>query len=114
MKHRASTLTAGCGIVAALAAGDVAALQDWMVVFRRGESIYAQGEPGDGLYIIVFGKVKLSRLLAGGRRQVVVVGPSDIFGASSTLEGATQRHGHQHHRRGCGVHAAGRDPGSYH
>ncbi|HUO40332.1 MAG TPA: Crp/Fnr family transcriptional regulator, partial [Mycobacterium sp.] len=57
-------------------------------VFWREESIYAQGEPGEGLYIIVSGKVKLSRHLADGRQQVVVVGPSDIFGASSALDGA--------------------------
>jgi CRP/FNR family transcriptional regulator, cyclic AMP receptor protein len=59
-----------------------------VVEFARGQTIYAEGELGDRLYIIVSGKVKLARRSPDGRHQLLtVVGPSDVFGVASTLDG---------------------------
>ena len=59
-----------------------------MVEFARGHTIYAEGEPGDRLYIIVSGKVKLARRSPDGRHKLLtVIGPSDMFGAPSALDG---------------------------
>ena len=58
-----------------------------VVEFPRGHTIYAEGEPGDRLYVIVSGKVKLTRRTPDGRaRLLTVIGPPDMFGALSTLE----------------------------
>jgi len=58
-----------------------------VVEFPRGHTIYAEGEPGDRLYVIVSGKVKLTRRTLDGRaRLLTVIGPPDMFGALSTLE----------------------------
>jgi CRP/FNR family transcriptional regulator, cyclic AMP receptor protein len=58
-----------------------------VVEFPRRHTIYAEGEPGDRLYIVVSGKVKLTRRSPDGRpRLLTVIGPPDMFGALSTLD----------------------------
>jgi CRP/FNR family transcriptional regulator, cyclic AMP receptor protein len=58
-----------------------------VVEFPRRHTIYAEGEPGDRLYIIVSGKVKLTRRSPAGLAGLLsVVGPPDMFGALSTLD----------------------------
>lgn len=43
--------------------------------------LFNEGEPGDSLYIVVAGKVKLGRRAVDGRESpVAVMGPSDEFG----------------------------------
>ncbi|OBG89505.1 Crp/Fnr family transcriptional regulator [Mycobacterium sp. NS-7484] len=51
------------------------------VTFRRGEVVFAEGEPGETLYIITAGKVKIGRKSADGRDSLItLMGPSDMFG----------------------------------
>lgn len=51
------------------------------VAFRRGEVAFVEGEPGDTLYIITAGKVKIGRKSADGRDSLItLMGPSDMFG----------------------------------
>jgi CRP/FNR family transcriptional regulator, cyclic AMP receptor protein len=51
------------------------------VTFRRGEVVFAEGEPGDTLYIITAGKVKIGRKSPDGRDSLItLMGPSDMFG----------------------------------
>lgn len=51
------------------------------VTFRRGEVAFVEGEPGDTLYIITAGKVKIGRKSADGRDSLItLMGPSDMFG----------------------------------
>ncbi|MGV0811061.1 Crp/Fnr family transcriptional regulator [Mycolicibacterium boenickei] len=51
------------------------------VTFRRGEVVFAEGEPGDTLYIITSGKVKIGRKSVDGRDSLItLMGPSDMFG----------------------------------
>ncbi|WP_037574620.1 Crp/Fnr family transcriptional regulator [Phaeacidiphilus oryzae] len=47
----------------------------------RGEALFHEGDPGDRLYVIVEGKVKLHRASADGRESMLqVVGPGDMIG----------------------------------
>jgi CRP/FNR family cyclic AMP-dependent transcriptional regulator len=49
--------------------------------FPRGHTVCAEGEPGDRLYIIISGKVKIGRHSSDGRENLLtVLGPSDMFG----------------------------------
>lgn len=51
------------------------------VDFPRGHRIFTEGEPGDRLYIIVAGKIKVGRSTPDGRENLLtVMGPSDMFG----------------------------------
>jgi CRP-like cAMP-binding protein len=58
------------------------------VEFPRRHTVFAEGEPVDRLYIIIAGKVMIGRRAAGGRENLVsVIGPADIFGDVSILDG---------------------------
>ena len=53
----------------------------------RGAVIFHEGEPGDSLYIVLSGKIKLGRRTADGRENLVaVMGPSDQFGELSLFD----------------------------
>jgi CRP-like cAMP-binding protein len=57
------------------------------VEFPRGHVIFAEGEPGDRLYIITSGKVKIGRKSADGRENLLsIMGPSDMFGELSIFD----------------------------
>ncbi|MGH3580543.1 MAG: Crp/Fnr family transcriptional regulator, partial [Mycobacterium sp.] len=44
-------------------------------------TVFVEGEPGDRLYIILEGKVKIGRRTADGRESLItVMGPADMFG----------------------------------
>ncbi|WP_037144191.1 Crp/Fnr family transcriptional regulator [Rhodococcoides fascians] len=51
------------------------------VDFPRGHVVFTEGDPGDRLFIIVSGKIKLGRRSPDGRENLLaVMGPSDMFG----------------------------------
>ncbi|WKD58564.1 CRP-like cAMP-activated global transcriptional regulator GlxR [Corynebacterium caspium] len=57
------------------------------VRYPRGTTIFDEGEPGDRLFIITSGKVKLARHAADGRENLLtVMGPSDMFGELSIFD----------------------------
>jgi CRP/FNR family cyclic AMP-dependent transcriptional regulator len=57
------------------------------VTFPRAHVIFAEGEPGDRLYIILSGKVKIGRKSPDGRENLLAVfGPSDMFGELSIFD----------------------------
>ena len=48
---------------------------------RKGEIVFSEGEPGDSLYIVISGKIKLGRRAGDGRQNLIaVMGPSDMVG----------------------------------
>lgn len=50
-------------------------------------TVFAEGSPGERLYIIVSGKVKIGRRCADGRKNLhTVLGPSDMFGELSMFD----------------------------
>ena len=68
---------------------DVEALADEFEIFEapRGAVLFNEGEPGDSLYIVLAGKVKLGRRSPDGRENLVAVyGPSDQFGELSLFD----------------------------
>ncbi|WP_257161970.1 CRP-like cAMP-activated global transcriptional regulator GlxR [Corynebacterium cystitidis] len=57
------------------------------VRYPRGATIFDEGEPGDRLYIIISGKIKLARHASDGRENLLsVIGPSDMFGELSIFD----------------------------
>ena len=64
-------------------------LADSMTPMRlaRGESVFEEGDPGDSLYVIVTGKMKLARTSGDGRESLLsVLGPGEMFGELSLLD----------------------------
>jgi CRP-like cAMP-binding protein len=57
------------------------------VSFPRAHIIFAEGELGDRLYIVLSGKVKIGRRSPDGRENLLAVfGPSDMFGELSIFD----------------------------
>ena len=78
-----SEVLARAGIFQGVSPDAVAALVRELepVTFRRGHVVFTEGEPGDTLYIITAGKVKIGRKSADGRDSLItLMGPSDMFG----------------------------------
>jgi len=60
-------------------------LHNWH--FAAGQLIFEQGEPGELLYIISRGKVKIGTMADDGRENLFsILGPSDMFGELSMLD----------------------------
>ncbi|MER7277031.1 Crp/Fnr family transcriptional regulator [Dactylosporangium sp. CA-052675] len=48
---------------------------------RRGDVLFNEGEPGDSLYIVLQGKIKLGRRAHDGRQNLLaIMGPGDMVG----------------------------------
>src|SRR6187551_1928420 len=53
---------------------------------RKGDIVFNEGDPGDSLYIVLSGKIKLGRRAADGRQNLIALtGPSDMIGELSVL-----------------------------
>jgi CRP-like cAMP-binding protein len=64
-------------------------LMDSMTPLRltRGEMVFREGDPGDSLYVIVSGKIKLARGSGDGRESLLsVLGPGEMFGELSLFD----------------------------
>jgi CRP/FNR family cyclic AMP-dependent transcriptional regulator len=56
-------------------------------VHATGTKIFQYGDPGDKLFIILEGKVRISREVAGmGEEALAVLGPGEVFGEMSILD----------------------------
>jgi CRP/FNR family transcriptional regulator len=54
---------------------------------HRGETVFTEGDPGDTLYVILSGKVKLARTSSDGRESLMsVLGPGEMFGELSLFD----------------------------
>lgn len=76
-------------LFAALSDEDASALLSRMTRARieRGEVLFEEGEPGDRLFVIVKGKIKLGRRSSDGRENLLaVIGPSEMFGELSLFD----------------------------
>jgi CRP-like cAMP-binding protein len=57
--------------------------------FRRGDIIFHAGDPGDALFIIISGEVKIAVPSEGGEEAILVtLGAGDVFGELALLDGA--------------------------
>jgi CRP/FNR family transcriptional regulator, cyclic AMP receptor protein len=59
--------------------------------FRRGEVIFHAGDPGDALFIIVSGEVKIALPSETGEEAIIAsLRPGDVFGELALLDGAAR------------------------
>jgi CRP/FNR family transcriptional regulator len=53
----------------------------------RGQTLFNEGETGDRLYVVLEGKIKLTRTAPDGRENLLsVLGPSEMFGELSLFD----------------------------
>jgi CRP/FNR family transcriptional regulator, cyclic AMP receptor protein len=68
---------------------DSRALRSMVLVVKlnRGERLFAEGDKGDQLYIIISGKIKLTKAAPDGRENLLSVhGPGEMFGELSLFD----------------------------
>ena len=73
----------------ALSEQDAIALQSDVIDVHldRGERLFAEGDAGDKLYIILSGKIKLTKAAPDGRENLLSVhGPGEMFGELSLFD----------------------------
>lgn len=57
-------------------------------VFRRGAVIFSEGEEGKGFYVVIQGRVKVYKLSADGKEQILhIFGPGEPFGEVPVFTG---------------------------
>jgi CRP/FNR family transcriptional regulator len=57
-------------------------------VFRKGQSIFTEGDDGAGFYVPVSGRVKVFKLSADGKEQILhILGPGEPFGEVAVFTG---------------------------
>ena len=57
-----------------------------IVEYRKGQTIYSQDQPSTAIYLVIDGKVKVSRLADDGHQVVVdIYQPDEFFGESAFL-----------------------------
>ena len=57
------------------------------VKLGRGDTLFSEGDPGDRLYVVSLGKVKLGRTASDGRENLLaVLGPGEMFGELSLFD----------------------------
>jgi CRP/FNR family cyclic AMP-dependent transcriptional regulator len=57
------------------------------VQLGRGEHLFEEGDAGDQLYVVLDGKIKLTRAAADGRENLTsVLGPGEMFGELSLFD----------------------------
>lgn len=59
--------------------------------YRAGEIIFSQGDPGEALYAVVAGRVRISAGTADGREMSLnIMEPGDTFGEIALLDGGSR------------------------
>ncbi len=59
--------------------------------FAAGQAIFKEGDPGDGLFILAEGKVRISRTIPGsGEEALAVLQPGACFGEMAVFDRATR------------------------
>jgi CRP-like cAMP-binding protein len=57
------------------------------VHLSRGDVLFAEGDPGDRLYVVTAGKIKLGRTSVDGRENLLaILGPGEMFGELSLFD----------------------------
>jgi len=57
------------------------------VELARGRMLFQEGDPGDALYVMISGKIKLVRKANDGRENLLaVLGPGEMFGELSVFD----------------------------
>lgn len=57
-------------------------------VYRRGDVIFSEGEPGNGFFVVAAGKVKVYKVSSEGKEQILhIFGPGEPFGEVPVFSG---------------------------
>lgn len=56
--------------------------------YPRESLIFREGDPGEALYVVARGRVRISRHIAGGEEALAILGPGEIFGEMAILNPA--------------------------
>jgi CRP/FNR family transcriptional regulator, cyclic AMP receptor protein len=57
----------------------------------RGQVLFHEGDPGDAMYVVLAGKVKISRTAPDGRENLLaVLGPGDLLGELAVFDGTAR------------------------
>jgi CRP-like cAMP-binding protein len=62
-----------------------------MVSFRKGQTIYAQGDPSDALFVIQNGQVKLSAKSQAGKEAILDILSNEDFVGKDSIAGQSSR-----------------------
>jgi CRP/FNR family transcriptional regulator len=58
------------------------------VTYKKKETIFSEGDPPDWFYIVLTGKVKITKLSHEGKEIILeVISPTDIFGGVAVIKG---------------------------
>ena len=58
--------------------------------YPRGAAIFGDGDPGEGLYILLAGRVKIYKVSSEGREQILhILGPGEPFGEAAVFAGSS-------------------------
>jgi CRP/FNR family transcriptional regulator, cyclic AMP receptor protein len=61
------------------------------ITLKRGAALFAKGDPGNSLYAVISGSVKMSVSSPDGRSAILnIVGPGEIFGEIALLDGGAR------------------------
>lgn len=78
-------------------------------VHAYGTRLFQYGDPGDKLYIILEGKIRISREVGGmGEEALAVLGPGEVFGEMALLDESPRSAGALAHER-CRVLVIAKD-----
>lgn len=57
-------------------------------IFRQGQVIFSEGDEGNGFYVVISGRVKIFKLSAEGKEQILhIFGPGEPFGEVPVFAG---------------------------
>jgi CRP/FNR family transcriptional regulator len=87
---RILNLIADTPLFSGLAEADLARVRAIAVdrFYGRGETIFLEGDPGDGFYIVAAGKVKIFKVSLEGKEQILhIYGPGHPFGEVPVFSG---------------------------
>jgi CRP-like cAMP-binding protein len=78
--------------------------------FAAGELIVAEGEPGDRLFIVVDGAVRISRMVpSAGEECLAILARGEVFGEMSLIDEQPRSADARAHSGGCTVFSISRD-----
>jgi len=77
--------------------------------FPPNAVIFAEGESGDTLHIVVDGSVRISRMVPGmGEECLAILGRGEVFGEMALIDGEPRSADARAHRQGCTVFSVSR------
>ena len=57
-------------------------------IFKRGQTIFSEGDEGAGFYVVISGRVKIFKLSPEGKEQIFhILGPGEPFGEAAVFAG---------------------------